>query len=86
MAEETEEENKKGKKESGKNGFMLNLRNLESGETISWSFVTEYYFAGVAIVVAPPPPPPPVVGYLSLGRETRKGFHKEPITHLRLGK
>lgn len=47
-AEETEEENKKGengKKESGKNGFMLNLRNLESGEIISWSFVTEYYFA-----------------------------------------
>jgi dipeptidyl aminopeptidase/acylaminoacyl peptidase len=36
------------KKESGKNGFILSLRNLENGEIISWPFVTEYCFAGKA--------------------------------------
>jgi len=46
--ERPEEENnevKNGKKESGKTGFKLYLRNLESGETVSWPFVTEYHFA-----------------------------------------
>jgi dipeptidyl aminopeptidase/acylaminoacyl peptidase len=35
----------KKKKESEKNGFRLNLRNLESGVIRSWPFVTEYDFA-----------------------------------------
>ncbi|MGM0666188.1 MAG: hypothetical protein ACQETA_02610, partial [Bacteroidota bacterium] len=33
------------KEESGKNGYMLHLRNLENGGQMSWPFVTEYDFA-----------------------------------------
>jgi dipeptidyl aminopeptidase/acylaminoacyl peptidase len=50
--EEKEEEGKeeetgdKIKEESGKNGYMLHLRNLETGEEMSWPYVTEYDFAG----------------------------------------
>ena len=35
----------KSREESGKNGYMLHLRNLENGEQVSWPFVTEYNFA-----------------------------------------
>ncbi|MBM3295888.1 MAG: hypothetical protein FJY82_15440, partial [Candidatus Aminicenantes bacterium] len=38
------EENKR-KKETEKNGYRLNLRDLESGVVCSWPFVTEYFFA-----------------------------------------
>ncbi|MDT8401809.1 MAG: prolyl oligopeptidase family serine peptidase [Bacteroidales bacterium] len=40
------EEEKKAKEESGKNGFTLNLRNLDNGQLQTWPFVTEYNFAG----------------------------------------
>jgi len=41
-----ESENKeKDKEESDKNGFVLNLKNLENEELLSWPFVTEYNFA-----------------------------------------
>jgi len=41
-----EETGDKIKEESGKNGYMLHLRNLETGEEMSWPYVTEYDFAG----------------------------------------
>ena len=39
-----EVEKEKVKKESGKNGHTLNLRDTESGETITWPFVKTYQF------------------------------------------
>ena len=35
----------KAKKESDKNGFILYLRNLETGDIKSWPFVNDYHFA-----------------------------------------
>ncbi len=43
--EEGENEQDKIKEESAKNGSVLYLRNLASGDIVTWPFVTEYYFA-----------------------------------------
>ncbi len=40
-----EDEKKKEKKESDKNGYTLNLKNLETGDTLQFPFVTQYEFA-----------------------------------------
>jgi len=46
---EEEKENQDGKEatreESGKNGFMLYLKDLETDDIKTWPFVTEYFFA-----------------------------------------
>lgn len=42
---EDKEAEEKGKKESGKNGYMLHLENIARDKTVSWPFVTEYHFA-----------------------------------------
>lgn len=45
---EEEEDSKKGKNESEKTGYTLNLRNLKSDSIITWPFVTRYGFADEA--------------------------------------
>ena len=48
---ENKDEEGKAKEESGKNGFMLYLKNLETGDIKTWPFVTEYIFAEKSEVV-----------------------------------
>ncbi len=42
---ENKDEEEKAKEESGKNGFKLYLKSLETGDIKTWPFVTEYFFA-----------------------------------------
>ncbi len=43
--EDTIENKEETKKESDDNGYLLNIRNLQSNEVIQFSFVTDYVFA-----------------------------------------
>jgi len=70
------EKKKKEKQESTKNGYTLQLRNLDSGKTITFPFVTRYDLAGES----------PVMVFVTTGddHEMKPGVYRYDLTGKKL--